>query len=79
MFDAYGNHVMVDSEVQLNLKGFQILDQIGLKRKVCVIISFLVRLCYYEVILKARFRDLLKIYLFVCFISIFIISLYISK
>ncbi|XP_024029765.1 uncharacterized protein LOC21395118 [Morus notabilis] len=34
MFDGHGNHVMEGSEVQLNLEGFEILDQLGLNRKV---------------------------------------------
>ncbi|KAL5567763.1 hypothetical protein UlMin_024338 [Ulmus minor] len=34
MFDGYGNHVKKGLEVQLDVVGFQILDQLGLKRKV---------------------------------------------
>ena len=42
MFDAYGNHVVKGLEVQLDLLGLQILDQLGLKRKVRFFIYFLV-------------------------------------
>lgn len=41
MFDKYGNHVKKDLEVQLNMEGFILQDQLGLKRKV----RFFVLLC----------------------------------
>lgn len=44
MFDAYGNHVSQGLEVQLDVEGFQILDQIGSKRKVRFLSFFLA--CY---------------------------------
>ena len=58
MFDAYGNHAMEGSEVQINVEGFKILDHLGLKRKVRTFVNFLARLCYHGVILKAQFQQL---------------------
>lgn len=52
MFDGHGNHVMEGSEVHMNLEGFEILDQLGLNRKVRFIINFLTQLCCYKVIFK---------------------------
>ncbi|XP_050237468.1 structural maintenance of chromosomes flexible hinge domain-containing protein GMI1 isoform X2 [Mercurialis annua] len=47
MFDKYGNHVRSGLGVQLNLDGFQILDQIGSNRKVddkgCIDLSGLLK------------------------------------
>ena len=40
MFDAYGNHVSKGLEVQLDADGFHMLDQIGPKRKVRLLLFF---------------------------------------
>lgn len=45
MFDAYGNHVVEGLEVELHLEGFQILDQLGFKRKVRFFVHLLAGLC----------------------------------
>ena len=42
MFNAYANHVVKGLEVQSDLVGIQILDQLGLKRKFRFFIYFLV-------------------------------------
>ncbi|XP_062114801.1 structural maintenance of chromosomes flexible hinge domain-containing protein GMI1-like [Humulus lupulus] len=34
MFDAYGNHVVGGLEVQLDVEGFEMLDQLGPRHKV---------------------------------------------
>lgn len=43
MFDKYGNHVKKDSDVQLEMEGFFLQDQLGLERKV----RFLIHFCLY--------------------------------
>ncbi|XP_062120131.1 structural maintenance of chromosomes flexible hinge domain-containing protein GMI1-like isoform X2 [Humulus lupulus] len=47
MLDAYGNHVMEGSEVQVDVQGFQMLDHLGPRRKVdsdgCVDLSGLLK------------------------------------
>ncbi|XP_062104795.1 structural maintenance of chromosomes flexible hinge domain-containing protein GMI1-like [Humulus lupulus] len=47
MLDAYGNHVMEGYEVRVDVQGFQMLDQLGPRRKVdsdgCVVLGGLLK------------------------------------